>query len=1161
MTGSKRLALWRVSEKNAETLEATQIWHKDLANPVEYMDFSPDYTQVVTISAFDRLAKVWQRTSFDADNVDFDFTYLPHPSAVQRAKWRRAGGSDGQCALYTQDKKGTLYLWAPNGESRGMALWATIEVPPEASGFLLDASLVAKASQKRKHTANGSTRGSASGSVSPQDSGPSPDTPDVYCIIHGNKALSVHVIDNVGRGARLIKVRCIAERVPLHFKGAGTLPAVTRSIYHHAFIEEEDRESSLVSVLVHDLGEGGVLYHYKLAFDDIMRENSWDVREMFLQSILTGHNKSIRRITRATDGSTLFTQSRFTENTIWQPKKVGSGITLQRVSSIVPASPVAGSVIVSSRRWLVTLLEDRTIVLWDYSHHPEAVMVAEGAKPEGLDDDCRLMSFFMVPESDQDALHFVAVFDRKHMVLWELDTRTTRFVRQQTTQLAIDDELWMVTAVDPVGFESTVTDTDYDEFRRDVVMTVAVDGTVRSWTAIRQNSDENHDGDKMFEWMQTSTVTTGVREARKVQVSSTRKVALANKDGTQLSIWDARSNRVEFEKEFDEDPIQDLDWTTSPGGQNVLGVGFERNVVLYAQQRFDYTNDTPAWAPFRRVNISQFTSHLIGDSNWLEHGIFVLGAGNQLFVQDEGVDVNDETTRQLLGSRNTAAMIDNSYSIFDVCAILNGPLPLYHPQLLIQLVYADRMEHVKQIVCLLLHKLTFAPVLEPALIADIDSQLGVTPGAFLAGLIQAPGDRPFSKAVCDDLVEKLQAVSLPYLTRHQQITLASVVECLADLVGLAQSLDANAVRYLLGYRLYRIHKGIQSTMNTRDFTWATHSESKTVLLDIVNQDTAPLLWRHARDVGLAYWLDAESLRATFEQLGRNHFAADGKRDPVACSLYYLALKKKPVVVGLWRTATGHKEQTKTLKVLQNDFTQQRWKSAALKNAFALLGKHRFEYAAAFFLLGDAPWDAAAVLARRLNDIPLAVAVARVYGGDDSLVFRRVLEEIVFPYATERSDPWLASWSLWMIRDRQNALSSLAFDDTHAQSFLVDDPVLIMLYRYIRIVKHYATSSANVDEYRLVLRTAEIYARMGCDLLALDLLRTWKFAADRAPPNGTTSTATPAPAPDAADKSLPQPPSTPSVLDEKPKPAQTANLKPAAAVAFQEPDLSAFDFGF
>ena len=44
----------------------------------------------------------------------------------------------------------------------------------------------------------------------------------------------------------------------------------------------------------------------------------------------------------------------------------------------------------------------------------------------------------------------------------------------------------------------------------------------------------------------------------------------------------------------------------------------------------------------------------------------------------------------------------------------------------------------------------------------------------------------------------------------------------------------------------------------------------------------------------------------------------------------------------------------------NDFTQERWRKAALKNAYALLGKQRFEHAVAFFLLGSALWDAVQV---------------------------------------------------------------------------------------------------------------------------------------------------------------------------------------------------------
>ena len=42
---------------------------------------------------------------------------------------------------------------------------------------------------------------------------------------------------------------------------------------------------------------------------------------------------------------------------------------------------------------------------------------------------------------------------------------------------------------------------------------------------------------------------------------------------------------------------------------------------------------------------------------------------------------------------------------------------------------------------------------------------------------------------------------------------------------------------------------------------------------------------------------------------------------------------------------------------KNDFTEDRWRKAALKNAFLLLGRQRFHHAAAFFLLAGSLKDA------------------------------------------------------------------------------------------------------------------------------------------------------------------------------------------------------------
>jgi hypothetical protein len=65
------------------------------------------------------------------------------------------------------------------------------------------------------------------------------------------------------------------------------------------------------------------------------------------------------------------------------------------------------------------------------------------------------------------------------------------------------------------------------------------------------------------------------------------------------------------------------------------------------------------------------------------------------------------------------------------------------------------------------------------------------------------------------------------------------------------------------------------------------------------------------------------------------------KNPTDCSLFYIALKKKAVLSGLWRMAGWNREQAATLRLLANNFQDPRWKTVALKNAYALLGKRRF----------------------------------------------------------------------------------------------------------------------------------------------------------------------------------------------------------------------------
>ena len=66
--------------------------------------------------------------------------------------------------------------------------------------------------------------------------------------------------------------------------------------------------------------------------------------------------------------------------------------------------------------------------------------------------------------------------------------------------------------------------------------------------------------------------------------------------------------------------------------------------------------------------------------------------------------------------------------------------------------------------------------------------------------------------------------------------------------------------------------------------------------------------------------------------------------------------------------------------LARNFSQAEHRAAAAKNAFHLLGQHRYSLAATFFILGGAHWDAVGVLAREAGDPQLALMVARLLDG-------------------------------------------------------------------------------------------------------------------------------------------------------------------------------------
>lgn len=132
--------------------------------------------------------------------------------------------------------------------------------------------------------------------------------------------------------------------------------------------------------------------------------------------------------------------------------------------------------------------------------------------------------------------------------------------------------------------------------------------------------------------------------------------------------------------------------------------------------------------------------------------------------------------------------------------------------------------------------------------------------------------------------------------------------------------------------------------------------------------------------------------------------------------------------------------------LENDFSQERWCNAAVKNAYSLLSKKQYETAAAFFLICEPPrlQEALRVLTVRMSDLSLALIIARLveYRTSDKFqqdfintssqhdvtsvepITKHLLQHDIVPLFREKNDRWMESCALWWLEDFEQASTVL-----------------------------------------------------------------------------------------------------------------------------------------
>jgi len=1121
-------------------------WRKKLANPIRLASLSYDSAYIASVGQYDRLVKVWRRLSYGADGVRFDFIYLPHPQAVTNLQWRRPQHIDQTIdnVLYTFCSDNVVRVWT-GSDSHGhqhLQLWGKIDLVTSIQGrdplspsspsirwaFILHGRDLTAAAEKAVQEGVPPGDEDATAALEHLISVAN-RSPEICVVLDGRGHMSAWAFENVGCKTQKSNVFNVAHVESPEFD---FLRGISPSSVPHMEAYSYCNTGGHLHMIVHYFDGKMQVYHSNIASFFDPRPNK---KRLALGHLWTGNSAPIRKIVRNFSGRAIVSRTQDGECVVWRHKFGGVGTMLSRQVEIQHDKHIHRTCLLRKGRFIV-FLHANSICLWD-CREPAPRLLAK----EKYDLPGKPLCLLILPRhkvEDYTTAHIATITSEKHGLVWEVKlpfyvpnhgpgvvngNEHQRASISEYDRFGLDDagDLGYVLPVDPAG-ASPVVSGFLDVFTRDIAVSYTHAGRIEFWTA-----RVGHKG-RGVEWLSTASVETGVSEPALVSGSTSKKAALVDSSRSSLTIWGVRGERLEYTQDFETGTIKDLDWTSTPDRQSILAVGFPHRVLLICQLRFDYLNKGPAWAPIREINIRDFTPHPIGDSTWLGDGHLVIGAGNQVFAYDRNFDVSSS----LITSLRLPHRKKGQWDIFEVAQRLNGPLPVFHPQFLSQCILSGKTALVHSILLALNKTLKFWIEGEP-----IDDYLGLSvedfyavdhsskvsgkeAGAYLSRRMSYDeGDETFDEEVATSISERLTRVGLPQLSGHEQIQLVDIIECAGLVEKQRRSLDENGARFMLFFRQHALRKGRTNEiyMSWREINWAFHSDSQDILLDFISrQHHGRLLWEDARESGMFMWMtDSAAVKAQFEAIARNEYTKGETKNPVDCSLYYLALKKKTVLQGLWRMATGNREQGATLRLLSNNFNDPKWRTAALKNAYALMSKRRFEYAAAFFLLADHLADAVNICLNQIKDLQLAIAIARVYEGDNGPVLRRLLEEEVLAIAAQEGNRWLASWAFWMLHRRDMAVRAIITPlftlletpsspaahqqqqpDLKSKLFLTDDPALVILYSQLRhktLQTLRGTSKVTpLVEWEFVLHNARLYDRMGCDLLGLDLVRNWEF---------------------------------------------------------------------
>jgi len=419
------------------------------------------------------------------------------------------------------------------------------------------------------------------------------------------------------------------------------------------------------------------------------------------------------------------------------------------------------------------------------------------------------------------------------------------------------------------------------------------------------------------------------------------------------------------------------------------------------------------------------------------------------------------------------------------------PVPFYHPALIMEMMVNGKIEGTKTLLKFLSQKLTKnLPFNAPFPQTSLESVLE----KFSGNESFQPVINDFTESDSAKLEEYISENLLPFIGRRDNLQLLAVLNTLRDIETLSRSLDPFGVRFLVAFKhgsflKKSIQKGAGSvSLSSVDFAWAFHSTVQDSLLDIVINDQFDL--DYAAFLGLGYWLqNPRSIKVIIEKLAVKEYQK--RKNPLDSVLFYAALDKVSVLLGLFKADRGKPESEFMGQFLSKDFSVKENRDLAMNYAFGFMRKQKYKAAASFMLIARNQDYAIRIIARNMGDYPLAIMFCRLFGrgSPSDPLFQEIVQDVILDHALKEKDLWLAHLAFWILDKKTDAVNCVMNYDPDSIIFRPDVAFFIAQLSNSAVArsKGFDRKFTTRETNSIAFEAAAEYLRFGWAFLALEQL--------------------------------------------------------------------------